>query len=505
MPLWPLWGQPNDSEGTSPPPPPPPSPQGQDSSQPLPAESQGQTDGTQDHAPQQASPPLDTANHRGDTSPAAIGPQSFPHVVFYFHAAPSRPPMSPLAHSGNGSDEDRTNDSTSPAHATELNDGSESTHGEHNPAVHSVTFVVDRPELLSLLPMMLGLPPHAFFPHAFGPTGPLGLQGQPPASKHAMHDLPLISRNQLQWLAQQYRLAASAEQQDEPAALICLICQDDLQEEVAGAGQGADGAPQSHQDHDEQYQRPTENAVVHHTGTESRGTNNDQAKPTIPPSKTSEAASPPPCFVRQMPCGHMFHEDCLFSWLKVSNTCPTCRFEVMTDNADYNQVVERRMEERRKSQSSPIINNPFHWGCALAPLESCDATLALAGDNDDIWDEHYTFPQCHHDFHLPCLRTTLITQGLEPKTFERLAAERHRQAHGTSEPYTLSPANTTTMVRCPACNQYNAVPDKDLETVLLCSRAPASSDSLVDQGQMSPLTLHATEPPADSMGAMDLD
>ena len=29
-----------------------------------------------------------------------------------------------------------------------------------------------------------------------------------------------------------------------------------------------------------------------------------------------------------LPCGHMFHEGCCMNWLKKSNTCPVCRFEI---------------------------------------------------------------------------------------------------------------------------------------------------------------------------------
>ena len=29
-----------------------------------------------------------------------------------------------------------------------------------------------------------------------------------------------------------------------------------------------------------------------------------------------------------IPCGHMFHYECIMSWLTQNNTCPVCRFEL---------------------------------------------------------------------------------------------------------------------------------------------------------------------------------
>lgn len=62
-----------------------------------------------------------------------------------------------------------------------------------------------------------------------------------------------------------------------------------------------------------------------------------------------------------LPCNHYFHEECLMPWLDQHDSCPICRFELKTDDVDYEKMKLQRnrnniINQNRNEFQNIIVN-----------------------------------------------------------------------------------------------------------------------------------------------------
>ncbi|KAI9083965.1 hypothetical protein K1719_027158 [Acacia pycnantha] len=78
--------------------------------------------------------------------------------------------------------------------------------------------------------------------------------------------------------------------------------------------------------------------------------------------------------VKEMPCGHKFHGDCIVSWLKLRGSCPVCRFQMPSDDSKVEANGGRRNEggpsnDQVMDRGRRMSFGRWNWLSILQPLD----------------------------------------------------------------------------------------------------------------------------------------
>lgn len=84
----------------------------------------------------------------------------------------------------------------------------------------------------------------------------------------------------------------------------------------------------------------------------------DLTRRTVTDEESKSSTKCPVCLIPyetsgtilELPCRHTFHSECILPWLRKTNSCPTCRHELPTDDPEYESYKKEKQEEEDREK-----------------------------------------------------------------------------------------------------------------------------------------------------------
>lgn len=70
---------------------------------------------------------------------------------------------------------------------------------------------------------------------------------------------------------------------------------------------------------------------------------------------------------RKLPCNHIYHEKCIFPWLKENPSCPMCRYALVEDTG-LDDIVRRKMNNTKNCCYFRFADPLLFFDCRTIPF-----------------------------------------------------------------------------------------------------------------------------------------